>query len=105
MGYDGAISGKVHMNNIDITGTEVINSTNIKRVTSNTWPIKPSYTEDNTVKFICPFDTNKAFTIAIDYQFGASNQTTLPEVLVGCYDKSQSGSITGFALYRGYSSS
>ena len=101
MGYDGAISGTARVGNLDITSTELINSNNVKRIYSTTIPTEPGAVNDNSIK-VYPFRLNEGFTIAIDYQFGASNQSTLPEVLVGCYDKTQSGSITGFALYRGY---
>lgn len=104
MGYNGAVSEPTTIGNMQITGTELINNNNIKRIYSTTAPMEPGKVGENSTK-VYPFKLNEGFTIAIDYQFGASNQTTLPEVLVGCYDKTSSDSITGFALYRGYSAS
>jgi hypothetical protein len=69
MGYDGAISGTVSGDELPyhITGTELINSGNVKRVTSNTSPSYVSYVENGVTKSIYPFRDNQGFTIAIDY--------------------------------------
>lgn len=82
-------------------GITLINNNNIRRISGT---IAPQYVHnvlDNSNVY--PFSINDGFTIAIDYQFGAANNSSLPEVLVGCYDKNN-GSVVGFALYRGYTS-
>jgi len=77
-------------------GTTLVDKNNVKRISSSTLPI-------NINSAVLPFSKNDGFTLAIDYQFGAqgSSNSTLPEVLVGCYDKT-GDSVTGFALYRGF---
>jgi len=88
MGYNGMQDG----------GIELINNNNITRKIASS-----DVTEFTTVH---PFASNKGFTLVIDYQFGESSSTALPEVLVGCYDKdSTSGSICSFALYNGHNES
>ena len=94
MGYNGAISGTQQMNNKNITGTELIGSNPARVLSTTTNYLLPNGT-------ILPFEQNKGFTIAIDYQFGSSSQSTYPEVLVGCYSRTNDA-VTGFALYRGY---
>lgn len=85
MGYDGSIAG-----------TTLVSLNNSLKFDGNTTPI--------AFESIKPFKDNKGFTLAIDYQFDASQDASMPAaVLMGCYDRI-SGSVVGFSLYKNNSS-